>query len=87
MPLALTLASTGLKAAYSWLMNVVLERLVVLALVSWLAGWILGERARKNISDLWHGVFRFLITALSVVPRRVFRRSFQNHKDEEEPHH
>lgn len=85
-PFALSLLGTGLQAVYVWFINVVFERLIVLGLFSWIAGLILGERARKVISDLWHAVFRLLISGLLAIPRAFFRRRFHYRHDEDAPH-
>ncbi len=77
IPVALGLAGIGAHALYAWFMNVVFERLLILALFSWMAGWILGERSRKTIGDLWLGLFRLIISGIATLARllaKAFRK-------------
>lgn len=73
LPTALGLIGIGLRTAYVWFMNVVFERLLILALFSWVAGWILGERSRKTIGDLWLALFRLVVNIIQAFGRLVLR--------------
>ena len=73
-PTVLDLAALGFRGVYVWFINVVLERLFVLGLFSWLAGLILGERARKVIRDLLFGLARLIIYSVGYVAK-LFERA------------
>ncbi len=79
VPVAIGFMNLGVKAAYVWFMNTLFERIVVLGLFSSIAGWMLGERARKAIGDLWLACFRILISSIVMITRLLMRIGRNGH--------
>lgn len=67
----------NLNGPYLYLVNIVLSRLIVLGLITWVCAWIFGERTAKTIAEFWFGLFRLLLQLIAALSRglaKLFRK-------------